>query len=73
MTTTIQKIDGQIGVILSQDILEELGVREGDQVILTKSEKGVVIKKNDDSFANWADAYRQCKIQYDNTLQELAK
>ena len=72
---TLRKVGNSLGVILSRDALEVLGVeKEGDRLLVSKAEDGTLrIEHLDAGFAEKLAVLRSTMKRYKNTLRELAK
>lgn len=69
----IRKIGSSHGIILSKDILEQLGVKEGDSLHLKKdSDGGLKITQYDPEFDSQMKVAMDVMDRYKETLKELA-
>ena len=69
----VRKIGNSTGVILPKDVLAELGVREGDELTLTKTPDGFTIGNRDEKFKRTMEIAEKGMKQYRNTLRKLSK
>lgn len=70
----IRKIGNSYGLILSKEVLQELNVSEGSTVYITEAPGNAVkLTSSDPSFKSMMDIVDQGMIDYNNTLNELAK
>ena len=74
MKTKLRKIGNSYGIILSQEAVDKLCVKEGDALYLTDAqEEGLVLSKRDENFEKTMTIARSIMDRYDNTFRELAK
>ena len=69
----VRKIGNSLGVVLPKDVLEQLGMNEGDNIVLTKAENGFKISHEDDKFTKTMELTEKFMKKYRNTLRELSK
>lgn len=69
----IRKIGNSLGVVLTKDLLEALGVEEGDAVYPVRTSEGIVLTPYDPEMEEVMKAYEQTRRRYRNALRELAK
>ncbi len=69
----VRKIGNSLGVVLPKDVLEQLGMSEGDNLVLTKAEDGFKISHEEDKFAKTMEIAERGMKKYRNTLRELSK
>jgi putative addiction module antidote len=70
----IRSVGDSLGVVLPQETLARLNLKEGDVLYLTESPDGAMrITPYDPAFDGQMRAARECMGQYRNTLRELAK
>jgi putative addiction module antidote len=74
-TTSLQlrKIGNSLGLILSKEAVQLLGVAEGDSITLTESPDGIRLTPFDPHFEQKMKAADSIISRYKNTLRELAK
>lgn len=73
MKLEIKKIGNSTGLILPKELLARLGLRQGDQVIVTEMADGFAVKRGNDTFEKGIEIARKAMKTYRNTLKELAK
>ena len=76
MNTVIRKIGNSEGVIIPKDILEGLGLKAGDDVVLLNEGRELRIRPIADSreeFERKMQVARECMDKYKVALRELAK
>jgi len=69
----IRKIGNSLGVVLNKELLDALGVVEGDTVFPVRTPEGIVLTPYDPELEEVVKAYEQTRRQYRNALRELAK
>jgi putative addiction module antidote len=76
MNTVIRKIGNSEGVIIPKDILEGLGLKAGDDVVLLNEGRELRIRPIEDSreeFERKMKVARERMKKYEVALRELAK
>ncbi|MFI5382387.1 MAG: AbrB/MazE/SpoVT family DNA-binding domain-containing protein [Tepidisphaerales bacterium] len=69
----VRKVGNSLGLVLPQEALTRLRVREGDELLLTDSSEGMHLTPHDPDFARkMAIAEKLCR-KYRDTIVELAK
>jgi putative addiction module antidote len=69
----IRKIGNSYGLILTRDVLDELGVKEGDSLFPVRTEDGVKLTPYDPEFEAALEANRDYMRRHRNALRELSK
>jgi putative addiction module antidote len=69
----IRKIGGSYGVVLPKEVLDDLGVAEGDALYPVRTEDGVRLTPYDPDFAAVLDSTRDYMRRHRNALRELAR
>lgn len=70
----IRKIGNSLGVILPRDLLAELGLGEGDEVVAARSGRGALeLSIPEEDFARQMEVARKGMKRYRKALAELAK
>jgi putative addiction module antidote len=70
---TVRKIGNSLGVILPQEALAALNVKEGDSLLLTESPDGYRVNPYDPEFERKMEIVEEGMRAYRNALRELAK
>jgi putative addiction module antidote len=70
---TVRKIGNSLGVILPQEALAALKVKEGDSLLLTESPEGYRVSSYDPLFEKKMKIGEDIMRRYRNALRELAK
>ena len=66
-------IGNSTGVILPKDVLQELGVEQGDSLLVTKTPGGVELRAGDPTFEKQMEVARDVMRRRRAALRELAK
>lgn len=69
----ITAIGNSAGIILSKEVLAQLGVDKGDSLSLVKTPNGIELSAYDPTFDEQMAVAREIMSQYRNALRELAK
>ncbi len=69
----VRKIGGSYGVVLPKEILDQLGVGEGDLLYPSRTPSGVELSRYDPDFAQAVDAARDFMRRYPNAMRKLAE
>lgn len=67
------KIGNSVGVILPKDLMAELKVELGDQIIATEADDGIRLTAHDPEVESQIEAGRKIMSRYRHTLRALAK
>lgn len=68
----IEKVGESLGIVLPQEILEELNLKEGDRLSATKTSEGLQLAAGDSELEKAMAIYRKGSEKYKNALRELA-
>src|SRR2546428_8414873 len=69
----VRKIGNSYGLILSKEMLDELGVREGDSLFPVRMPDGVYLTPYDPDFEAVMESTRDYMRRHRNALRELAR
>jgi putative addiction module antidote len=69
----IRKVGNSLGVILAKDVIEALGVVEGDELFAVSTPDGIRLTPYDPDFANAIESTRDYMRRHRNALHDLAK
>lgn len=72
-TVRVRKLGNSLGVILTKDVVESLGVAEGDTLYAVKTPDGVRLTPYDPDFVKVIESTRDYLRRHRNALHELAK
>lgn len=73
MKLQLKKIGNSTGLILPKELLARLGLKEGDELVVSETPGGLNITKGDETFQKGLDVARKAMKTYHNALKELAK
>jgi putative addiction module antidote len=73
MKLEIKKIGNSTGLILPKELLARLGLKQGDELVLSETPHGFTVSKADETFEKGLEIARKAMKTYHNTLKELAK
>jgi putative addiction module antidote len=69
----VRRLGNSLGVILSRDVVESLGIREGDHLFAVRTPDGIRLTPYDPQFANVIESTRDYMRRHGTALHELAK
>ena len=69
----VRKVGNSLGVILTKDVIDSLGVSEGDELFAVRSHEGIRLTPYDPDFAAAIVSTRDYMRRHKNALHELAK
>lgn len=69
----VRKVGNSLGVILSRDVVEALGVAEGDELLAIRTPDGIRLTPYDPDFAQAIESTREYMRRHRNAMRELAK
>jgi putative addiction module antidote len=69
----VRKVGNSLGVILAKEVIEALGVAEGDELFAIRTPDGVRLTPYDPDFAKAIESTRDYMRRHRNALHELAK
>jgi putative addiction module antidote len=69
----VRKVGNSLGVILTKDVVESLGVAEGDELFAIRTAEGIRLTAYDPDFAKVIESTRDYMRRHRNALRELAK
>lgn len=73
MRLQLKKIGNSTGLILPKDLLQRLGLEQGDEVIVSEAPDGLTVTRPQDDFERGLEIARKAMKKYRSTLKELAK
>jgi putative addiction module antidote len=71
--TKLRAIGNSTGLVIPKEVLDELGLKQGDKIFLVKSDNVYKITAYDPSFQKQMEAAQEGMQKYRNALSELAK
>ncbi|HEV2284469.1 MAG TPA: AbrB/MazE/SpoVT family DNA-binding domain-containing protein [Steroidobacteraceae bacterium] len=69
----VRKVGNSLGVILTRDVVETLGVTEGDELFAIRTPDGIRLTPYDPDFAQAIESTREYMRRHRNAMRELAK
>jgi putative addiction module antidote len=69
----VRKVGNSLGVILTKDVVESLGVAEGDELFVIRTPEGIRLTRYDPDFATAIESTREYMRRHRDALHELAK
>jgi putative addiction module antidote len=69
----VRRLGNSLGVILSRDVVQSLGVREGDQLFAVRAPDGIRLTPYDPEFAKVIESTRDYMRRHGTALHELAR
>ena len=72
-TVRVRKVGNSLGILLTKDVIEVLGVAEGDQLFAVRTPDGVRLTPFDPDFATAIESSRDYMRRHRDAMHELAK
>lgn len=69
----VRKVGNSLGVILTKDVVESLGVAEGDELFAIRTPDGIRLTPYNPDFATAIESTREYMRRHRDALHELAK
>jgi len=69
----VRKIGNSLGVVLPKELLAKLEVGEGDELVATSAQDGILVGSRSKKFERTMENTEKFMKKYRNTLRELAK
>lgn len=69
----VRKVGNSLGVILTKDVVDSLGVAEGDELFAVKSPEGIRLTPYDPDFVKVIESTRDYMRRHRNAMHELSK
>jgi putative addiction module antidote len=69
----VRRLGNSLGIILNRDVLDALGVGEGDQLFAVRTPEGIRLTPYDPDFAEVIESTRDYMRRHRTALHELAK
>jgi putative addiction module antidote len=69
----VRKVGNSLGVILTKDVIESLGVAEGDELFAVRTPDGIRLTPYDPDFATAISSTRDYMRRHRDALHELSK
>jgi putative addiction module antidote len=72
-TIKIRRIGGSLGAIFPKELLDEMNVGEGDELVVTRKGADYGLAARDEGDAKVLAAFERGRAQYRETLRKLAE
>jgi antitoxin MazE len=72
MQTKLRKIGSSLGTTLPKELLDHLGLREGDMLNIAVTSEGICLSPYDPDFEAFLDAAEETTSEYRDALKALA-
>ncbi len=72
-TVRVRKVGNSLGILLTKDVIEALGVAEGDQLFAVRTPDGIRLTPFDPDFATAIESTRDYMRRHRDAMHELAK
>jgi putative addiction module antidote len=69
----VRKVGNSLGILLTKDVIEVLGVAEGDQLFAVRTPDGIRLTPFDPDFATAIESTREYMKRHRDAMHELAK
>jgi putative addiction module antidote len=69
----VRRIGNSYGIILSKEVLDALGLREGDALFVVRTQEGIRLTPYDPDFAAVVESNRDYMRRHRYAFRELAK
>jgi putative addiction module antidote len=69
----VRKVGNSLGILLTKDVIEVLGVAEGDQLFAVRTPDGIRLTPFDPDFATAIESTREYMRRHRDAMHELAK
>ena len=73
MEAKVITVGSETALLLPKEALDRLHVKEGDTLVATETNEGIVLSAADEKFRKKMAMVEDIMRRYDNTLRELAK
>jgi putative addiction module antidote len=72
MQVKLRKVGNSIGTSFPKEILDRLGLKDGDVMNLVVTDNGIKLVAHDPNFDKVMEAYKEGASQYRNAMRQLA-
>jgi putative addiction module antidote len=69
----VRRVGNSLGVILTKDVVDSLGVAEGDELFAIRTPDGIRLSPYDPDFARAIESTRDYMRRHRDAMHELAK
>lgn len=71
--TKLRKIGSSVGAILPKEILDDMRLENGDDLLVVRTENGIMLTPYDPDFEEAMAVFRRGSKKFRNALRELAR
>ena len=71
-STKLRKIGNSTGITLPKEVLDKLGLKEGDTLSIILTSDGIQLTPYNPDFEKALQAYKEGKSMYRNAMRQLA-
>lgn len=68
----LRRIGKSLGFTVPKDVLQELGLKEGDEFFVVRTQRGVELTRCDPDFEDTLEVSRKVLQRYPNAMRKLA-
>lgn len=72
-TTKLRKIGSSVGAILPKELLDEMRLENGDELLVMRTEHGIMLSPYDPDFEAAMTVFDRGRKKFRNALRELAR
>lgn len=72
-TVRVRKVGNSLGILLTKDVIEVLGVAEGDRLFAVRTPDGIRLTPFDPDFATAIESTRDYMRRHRDAMHDLAK
>jgi putative addiction module antidote len=72
MQVKLRKVGNSIGTSFPKEVLDRLGLKDGDMMNLVVTDDGIKLLAHDPNFDKAMEAYKEGAAQYRNAMRQLA-
>jgi putative addiction module antidote len=72
MQTKLRQVGSSLGATFPKDVLDQLGLREGDMLNIVLTAEGILLSPYDPDFAAFLEAAEETTAEYRDALKALA-
>ena len=72
-TMKLRRMGSSLGFTVPKDVLHDLGMEEGDEFFMVRTETGVELTRYDPEFEEALDISRKVLHRYPNAMKKLAE
>ena len=68
----LRRIGNSLGFTVPKDVLQDLGLEEGDEFFIVRTENGIELTRYDPELEDALDSSRSVQRRYPNAMKKLA-